>query len=213
MEIGKEADKVNRKEKGEKKPFESHPKQAEKTEQEIKELKARDAEVKKHEQAHKSAAGAYYVSGPHFEYKAGPDGHRYAVSGNVKIDTSEVSDDPEATVKKARQVKRAALAPADPSPQDRQVAAEAARMELLASQEIAKQQAEEMKTETVGASSAAASAEEPNSTEKSLEEFSPAKFHYDVGILKQSISSGDVYTSKGKVSALNSKFGKINVKI
>lgn len=148
MDIGREAEKIHRKGEDNGKISSDNPnKPTDKTEQEIKELKKQDAEVKKHEQAHKAAAGAYYVSGPHFEYKVGPDGKRYAVGGNVKIDTSEVPNDPEATIKKARQIKRAALAPADPSSQDRQVASDASRMEQQAMQEIAKQRAEDMKAE------------------------------------------------------------------
>ncbi len=116
-----------------------------KIEEEIKQLKKRDQEVKQHEQAHKAAAGASYVSGPHYDYKVGPDGKRYAVSGSVKIDTSEIPGDPEATIKKARQIKLTALAPAEPSSQDRRVAADAARMEMLATQEMAKQNSGKMK--------------------------------------------------------------------
>ncbi len=52
----------------------------------------------------------------------------YAVGGEVKIDTSPERT-PEATVSKMQQVRRAALAPADPSGTDRAVAAEAAQAE------------------------------------------------------------------------------------
>ncbi|MEJ2669887.1 MAG: putative metalloprotease CJM1_0395 family protein [Gammaproteobacteria bacterium] len=102
----------------------------------IRELKARDLEVQRHEQAHASAGGAYAGS-PSFEYVTGPDGVRYAVSGEVSIDASAVPNDPEATLEKATAVRQAALAPAEPSAQDRRVAAEAshlaaqARVELL----------------------------------------------------------------------------------
>ncbi|MBT8136010.1 MAG: hypothetical protein KJO54_03245 [Gammaproteobacteria bacterium] len=108
----------------------------------LRELRARDREVRAHEQAHLSAAGAHARGGASFTYETGPDGRRYAVGGEVSIDTAEVAGDPQATLAKARQVRRAALAPADPSPQDRQVAARAAAMAREASAEIAQQRIE-----------------------------------------------------------------------
>lgn len=94
-------------------------------EQEVAALKRRDREVRAHEAAHQAAAGALATSGPSFAYETGPDGRRYAVGGEVSIDTSPVSGDPEATVRKLQQVRSAALAPASPSAQDRRVAAQA----------------------------------------------------------------------------------------
>lgn len=94
----------------------------------IEELRKRDAEVKKHEQAHRAAAGSYAKGAPKYEYETGPDGARYAVGGEVQIDTAPIPGDPEATIRKAQTIKRAALAPAEPSGQDRQVAGEADRM-------------------------------------------------------------------------------------
>ena len=96
---------------------------------EVAELKTRDAQVKQHEQAHLAAAGPYAKGGVHYKYTTGPDGNRYAVGGKVGIDSSKVSNDPEATIGKAQVVRRAALAPANPSTQDRRVASEA-RQEL-----------------------------------------------------------------------------------
>lgn len=102
---------------------------------EVEELKKRDREVRQHEAAHKGAAGQYAQGGPSFEYQTGPDGKRYAVGGEVKIDTSKEKT-PEETIRKAQQIRRAALAPKDPSAQDRRVAAEAARMEAEARREL-----------------------------------------------------------------------------
>jgi len=110
--------------------------------QEIEELKKRDAEVKAHEAAHLAAAGPYANGGARYEYVVGPDGQRYAVGGEVSVDTSKVPNDPEATIRKAQTIKRAALAPANPSAQDRQVAVQADRMALEAQQELAKKPAE-----------------------------------------------------------------------
>jgi len=103
------------------------------------ELKQRDREVRAHEAAHLAAAGRYATGGASFEYERGPDGKSYAVGGEVGIDTSPVPNDPEATIQKARMIKAAALAPADPSPTDRKVAASAAQMEAEARQDISEQ--------------------------------------------------------------------------
>jgi hypothetical protein len=61
------------------------------------------------------------------------------VSGEVALDTSKVPNDAEATIQKARAIKRAALAPSDPSAQDQRVAAEAEQMEQAARQEIVRE--------------------------------------------------------------------------
>ena len=102
----------------------------------IQKLRSRDQEVRAHEAAHRSAGGAF-ASAPSFQYETGPDGQRYAVGGEVSIDTSPVSGDPQATLAKAETIVHAALAPAHPSSQDRAVAQQAeataaqARIELL----------------------------------------------------------------------------------
>jgi len=104
--------------------------------QAVKDLKARDAEVRTHEQAHKSAGGQYAGSAA-FDMTKGPDGQEYATGGHVDIDVSPISNDPQATINKMAQVKQAALAPAEPSSQDIKVAtnadmvASAARSELV----------------------------------------------------------------------------------
>lgn len=90
----------------------------------IRQLKARDREVRAHETAH-AAAGQGYTGAPSFEYATGPDGIQYAVGGHVSIDTKPVADNPEATISKMEVVRRAALAPARPSGQDRAVASAA----------------------------------------------------------------------------------------
>ncbi len=113
---------------------------------EIQQLAARDREVRAHEQAH-AAVGGTYAGAPVFRFERGPDGISYAVSGEVSISTSKVSGDPQATIEKAQQIRRAALAPADPSPQDRQVAAYAAQLELEARQELRSSQQQEQASE------------------------------------------------------------------
>ena len=109
----------------------------------VQELKQRDREVRAHEAAHLAAAGKYATGGASFEYARGPDGNNYAIGGEVGIDTRPVPNDPQATIQKARQIKAAAQAPANPSSTDRRVAASAARMEATARQEVSQQRLEE----------------------------------------------------------------------
>lgn len=104
-------------------------------------LRRRDQEVRTHEAAHKAAAGGLASGGPSYETHTGPDGRDYAVGGHVKIDTSP-GRTPEETIAKAQRIRQAALAPADPSAQDRAVAAKAARMEAQARAEIARRKAD-----------------------------------------------------------------------
>ncbi len=106
---------------------------------EIRRLKQIDAQVRAHEMAHLTVGGQYVRGGPHYQYRTGPDGRKYAVGGEVPIDTSSIPGDPRATLAKMRQVKRAALAPANPSPQDYRVAAKASQKEREALEEILKE--------------------------------------------------------------------------
>ncbi len=97
----------------------------------IAELSARDREVRAHEAAH-AAVGGQYASAPSYSFERGPDGVSYAVGGEVSISTSAIPNDPEATIAKAQIIKAAANAPAEPSGQDRQVAAQASQLEQQA---------------------------------------------------------------------------------
>ncbi|MGB4075499.1 putative metalloprotease CJM1_0395 family protein [Pseudomonas sp.] len=106
---------------------------------EIAKLVSRDQEVRAHEQAH-AAVGGRYAGAPSYTYDRGPDGKRYAVGGEVSIDTGPVPGDPEATLRKMEVVLRAALAPAEPSAQDRQIAAQAQALMSEARAELAQQQ-------------------------------------------------------------------------
>lgn len=106
--------------------------------QQVEALQKRDSEVRRHEQAHKAAAGQHARGGATFETQTGPDGRSYAVGGEVSIDTSPVEGDPEATIRKMQQIRAAAVAPAEPSSQDRQVAAQAAQAEQQARSELNK---------------------------------------------------------------------------
>ena len=102
----------------------------------VKELKERDAEVRAHEAAH-AATGGSFAGSPSYEYQVGPDGKRYAIGGEVKIDTAPIEGDPQATIQKLQQVQAAALAPAEPSDQDRKVAQAAAAALREAQSELA----------------------------------------------------------------------------
>ena len=113
---------------------------------EVQELKTRDREVRQHEQAHMAAAGGHARGGPSYEYTTGPDNRRYATGGEVSIDTSKVPDDPEGTIRKAQIVYRAALAPAEPSAQDRSVASAAKQMEAEARRDVAEARRQESTT-------------------------------------------------------------------
>ncbi|MGE5385137.1 MAG: putative metalloprotease CJM1_0395 family protein [Betaproteobacteria bacterium] len=105
-------------------------------------LAAIDRKVKAHEQAHLSVGADLVRGGPNYSYQTGPDGKRYAVAGEVQIDTSQARK-PEDTIPKAQHIRATALAPADPSSQDRGVAAQASSMEMAARRELALQMREQ----------------------------------------------------------------------
>ena len=108
----------------------------------IAKLQSRDLEVRAHEAAHQAAGGGL-AGGASFEYQRGPDGKMYAVGGEVPIAFKEGST-PEETIANARQIKAAAMAPANPSPQDYAVASSATMMELKAQQELLKEKMQEL---------------------------------------------------------------------
>lgn len=113
---------------------------------EVEKLKKVDQDVKAHENAHMAAGSDVVVGGASYEYARGPDGKMYAVGGEVKIDTSRESS-PEATIRKMQKVRRAALAPAQPSAQDRSVAARATQIEAEARIEAQEQKTKEAEEE------------------------------------------------------------------
>ncbi|WP_434619909.1 putative metalloprotease CJM1_0395 family protein [Azospirillum sp. B2RO_4] len=105
--------------------------------QQVQKLKQADTSVRQHEAAHQAAGGAQ-AGGASFTFTRGPDGKNYATAGEVPIDVSPESE-PAATIAKMEQVKAAALAPADPSPQDLRVAAQADAAKLQAQSEQRRQ--------------------------------------------------------------------------
>ncbi len=118
----------------------------------VKKLQARDREVKAHEAAHQ-AVGGRYTGAASFTYERGPNGKLYAVGGEVPIDTGTVPGDPDATIAKLRTVRRAALAPAEPSAQDRSVAV---RAEAGVRQAQSERQTEKVEERTAAAEAAKA---------------------------------------------------------
>jgi len=134
------------------------------------ELAKRDREVRAHEQAHASIGGQY-TSAPSYTYERGPDGRLYAVAGEVKIDTSPIPNDPQATLEKAEIIQRAALGVAEPSAADRAAAADARAMAAEARAEILQQ--EQVEAEEAQASQESESEDEddtPTAGER-LQEF------------------------------------------
>lgn len=108
----------------------------------IRKLAARDREVRAHEQAH-SSVGGEFAGAIRYTTVRGPNGVSYAVGGEVPIRLGAVAGDPRQTLQNAQQIQRAALAPADPSPADRRIAARAVQIAIQARQELSRLVAEE----------------------------------------------------------------------
>ena len=141
--------------------------------QQVEALKDRHEEVVRHEEAH-AAVGGQYAGAPSYDYQTGPDNKRYAVGGEVMIDTSEVANDPEATLRKADQIRAAALAPAEPSSQDRRVAAQADAMAAKARQEMASEVNNEKRGVEDGSNNAALGDNESSAERDTLAADKPA---------------------------------------
>lgn len=127
---------------------EQEQRQLEVEQRQVQQLAERDREVKAHEQAHQ-AVGGQYAGEMSLTYERGPDGKNYAIGGEVPIDTGKIANDPQATLDKAETIRRAALAPAEPSSQDRRVAAQAVQMALEARADIQQLQQEALTSEDV----------------------------------------------------------------
>ena len=97
---------------------------------EVARLKQTEQNIRSHEAAHMAAGGAF-AGGVSYVYAKGPDGKMYITGGEVPIQAPE-GKTPEETVKNMEIVKRAALAPPDPSAQDLAVAAAAMQIESRA---------------------------------------------------------------------------------
>lgn len=129
----------------------------------IAELANRDREVRAHEQAH-AAVGGVHAGSPTYTYTQGPDGKRYASGGEVSIDVGAVANDPQATLSKMEIVIRAALAPAEPSAQDRSVASQAQAQMAVARAELAAVQRGEGEADKASADEDAEKSDDPSVT-------------------------------------------------
>jgi hypothetical protein len=119
----------------------------------IRSLSQLDHEVQAHENAH-SVVGGQYAGSASYTYQRGPDGVNYAVGGEVSMDVGIIQGNPAATLEKMQLLQRAALAPAEPSSQDRKIAA------------IAVQQANQARAEIVIESRGGSSSRETSAVDK-----------------------------------------------
>ena len=101
----------------------------------IDELKSRDKEVRTHEAAHTANPELIKIGSAQFDYTIGPDGKAYATGGKVTLSTGN-SRTPEEALSKAEALKKASMAPGDPSPQDLQALNSAVAMEFEARNQI-----------------------------------------------------------------------------
>jgi len=108
----------------------------------VKELQARDSEVKAHEAAHQASGGGM-TGAASYTYQQGPDGKMYAIGGEVSISMPS-GGSPQENLRNARQLAAAALAAGSPSPQDHAVASSARMMEMKALQQLQKQAQQEI---------------------------------------------------------------------
>jgi len=150
---------------------------------EVQHLRARDREVRAHEQAHVAASGRIAVSGPRYSYEEGPDGRRYATGGTVNFQVPPANS-PEEEARLAAQLRRMALAPANPSGTDRAVAASASAKESQARREAYKQKMEE----TSEARADATTAEQPAQQNAKASEKSKAVDIYESKLSPAEIS-------------------------
>ncbi|MCG8672212.1 MAG: hypothetical protein MI867_22595 [Pseudomonadales bacterium] len=182
----------------------------------IRQLKSRDREVRVHEAAH-AAVGGRYAGSPSFQYERGPDGVNYAVSGEVSISVSKVAGDPEATLEKAKVIRAAALAPAEPSAQDRRVAAEASQLQVEARSDIQAQKiaAEQDRRDRIEASRQEAAEDErvedeqvSEDVEVNIEEVSVADTTVSVGGDQSAGDGGDDERASGESNEASEKTAK-----
>jgi hypothetical protein len=103
----------------------------------VKDLSARDSEVKAHEAKHQGASGGL-AGAASYTYQQGPDGKMYAIGGEVPI-SSPTASSPEEALANAKKVAAAALAVGSPSPQDYLVAASASVMQMQAQEALNKE--------------------------------------------------------------------------
>ncbi len=164
--------------------------------QHLEQLKTTDREVRQHELAHQ-IAGGQYTGAVSYQFERGPDGQRYAVAGEVSIDYGPVPGDPRATIGKMQQVISAALAPADPSPKDHQVAAQARQYLLTAQLEMAQQASARHSAERPEPNTTNTPASAQASDSGTLESSKSSLSNYDI-IARAAFASGGTAKLSGK---------------
>lgn len=108
---------------------------------EIRRLKMWEEHAKDHERQHQLVGGEFAGS-PSYTYTIGPDGKRYISGGEVSMYIPAGST-PEDSLAALERVKRAATAPADPSPQDIKTAAMASAKQASIRMSMLKKQGKE----------------------------------------------------------------------
>jgi len=111
--------------------------------QKVSQLQSIDTKVRAHEMAHQATGGGF-AGAPSYTLEKGPDGKDYAVAGEVPIKI-EKGKTPDETISNMTQIKAAALAPSDPSPQDLKVAQNA---DMIASEAKQEQNSQNSDNET-----------------------------------------------------------------
>jgi len=101
----------------------------------VRELERLDRVVRAQENVHRAVAPEVVSGDSTFEFEVGPDGRRYAVRGETRIELPR-SGDPDQIVHDAQLALRAALAPAQVSSEDRVLAMRAAGLEARARAQI-----------------------------------------------------------------------------
>jgi hypothetical protein len=168
----------------------------------VRSLSQRDAEVHAHESAH-SAVGGQYAGSANYTYQRGPDGVNYAVGGEVSIDVGVIPGNPQATLEKMQLVQRAALAPAEPSSQDRKVAALAAQQANAARAELV---SESRGSSSSDGATAAEKAEKAEATEPFVRSSQDSQERTNQAPEAESPSTG----SNQNFQAANDRISKIN---
>lgn len=187
--------------------------QMQQEQREVSQLAARDREVRAHEQAH-AAVGGQFAGAPNYEFKRGPDGVNYAVGGEVLIDVGAAAT-PAETIAKMQTVRRAALAPADPSAQDRSVAAQASLQEAKAQQELAMERKASREADASGEASVIGEANKEASSESNNVTTSPSSSEADVGrtgFIRPNLQANSLYShlsASSQGGGLNSRAGAL----
>ncbi|MDR2179967.1 MAG: hypothetical protein LBP21_06640 [Synergistaceae bacterium] len=153
----------------------------------IQELKQIEQEVIAHEAAHQ-AAGGRFAGAVSYSYTQGPDGKRYITGGEVPINVPP-SSDPEQAIRDMEQVQRAALAPGNPSGQDRSVAAAAAAAAAQARQQLLVSKAKE--------------ASSFGSSESSSREFKTGAASVQAGLRFEDIRSQNIPQNESNIESQN----------